>query len=165
MRAALNHACVLSHSRVEDTIAGLCSASLIVQSQVRDKLPKTASRPVLSLFGLRPIRCPSVTIVCSLVLLRARSLSSASITTTPSSPITPIPRRQHQHLSSPPHLQSINRPSQADTPSFPHYSSLHRHARAYRLLAIAAAGVIGTHLQHRDNSRGSCSSDLLLKFS
>jgi hypothetical protein len=102
---ALNHACVLSHSRVKTQLqvsALLCSASLIVQSHARDKLPKTASRPVLSQFGLRPIRCPSVTIVCSLVLLRARSLSSSSITTTPSSPITPIPRRQHQHLSSPP---------------------------------------------------------------
>jgi hypothetical protein len=105
---ALNHACVLSHSRVKTQLqvsALLCSASLIVQSHARDKLPKTASRPVLSLFGLRPIRCPpspSCAPSCSFVLLRARSLSSSSITTTPSSPITPIPRRQHQHLSSPP---------------------------------------------------------------
>jgi hypothetical protein len=104
--------------------------------------------------------------VCSLVLPRARSSpSSSSITTTPSSPTTPIPPEDSINTCLHPHLQSINRPSQADTPSFPHYSSLHRHARAYRLLAIAAAGVIGTHLQHRDNPRGSCSSDLLLKFS
>ena len=126
---------------------------------------KRLAVPCLACSGFAPFAAHPSPSLCSLVLLRARSLSSASITTTPSSPITPIPRRQHQHLSSPPHLQSINRPSQADTPSFPHYSSLHRHARAYRLLAIAAAGVIGTHLQHRDNSRGSCSSDLLLKFS
>src|SRR5207342_665598 len=66
----------------------LSSASLIVQSHTRDKLPKTASRPVLSRFGLRPIRWPS------LVLLHHNS----SLIPHHSHP----PRRQHQHLSSPP---------------------------------------------------------------
>ena len=121
---------------------------------------KRLAVPCLACSGFAPFAAhpsPSCAPSCSFVL--AHSLPSQQ-----------LPHHSHSQrtASTPvftPHLQSINRPSQADTPSFPHYSSLHRHARAYRLLAIAAAGVIGTHLQHRDNSRGSCSSDLLLKFS
>jgi hypothetical protein len=102
------------------------------------------------------------------VLPRAPSCSLTLLLFHHNNSLIPYHSHSQKTASTPvftPHLQSINRPSQADTPSFPHYSSLHRHARAYRLLAIAAAGVIGTHLQHRDNSRGSSSSDLLLKFS
>jgi hypothetical protein len=110
-------ACVLSPSRVEDTIAGLCSAR---SALLCSPLPHLSSRVILEISfrkrlaapclagsGFAPFvgpPSPSVTIVCSLVLPRARSSpSSYSITTAPSSPTTPIPpRRQHQHLSSPP---------------------------------------------------------------
>jgi hypothetical protein len=82
--AALNHACVLSHSRVEDTIAGLCSASLIVQSQARDKLPfrKRLAVPCLACSGFAPFAAhpsPSCALSCSFVLAHSPPLPSQQL--------------------------------------------------------------------------------------
>jgi hypothetical protein len=83
MRAALNHACVLSHSRVEDTIAGL-SALPHLSSRVKLEISfrKRLAVPCLACSGFAPFAAhpsPSCAPSCSFVLAHSPPLPSQQL--------------------------------------------------------------------------------------